>query len=235
MRASSYDKFVDGYIGGENVYRVSHNFDPIPMIPVAPYIHALPNIKDPNNFFIGSPVESISMTNHDTGEYIKSVGDKGWAGLRTEKLEQGYLNKQYFQSWSSSESWLKSYLGRSMNARMATLQRILQGLIDTLGVGLTELATILDLLAMAIRKGINLAGVAMDNVTRFIKACANMFGMAVDISTAVLSKLLKKLMIEMAIVAKLALAKASKAIKSKEFSIIMGTTVAAGYLGVLLI
>lgn len=160
LRPTRYDLVADMTIGNENIFRVSHNFDPIPMIPVAPYIHAVPSVKDQNNLFVGSPIQSISMDNHDTGNYISSVRGKKWNALRADKLKQGYLDKQYFVSWRASDKWLKQYIGHSINAGMATLQRVLQGLIDTVGIGFAEIATILDLLAVAIRSGINIFQVA---------------------------------------------------------------------------
>jgi hypothetical protein len=204
------------------------------MIPVAPYIHALPSIKDKNNFFIGSPVESISIANHDTGNYISSVRGKNWDALRAEKLKQGYLDKQYFNSWRSSDTWLKQYIGRAVNDRMAVLQRVLQGLIDTVGVGLSEIATLLDLLAIAIRNGIEIYQIAKSHVLKFIGDCARMFGMAVEISKQILQKLLRRLVAELAITAKLAMATATKAAKSQEFRVIL-TAATVGSIGLLCI
>lgn len=234
LRAAQYDQLANLYIGEKNIYRVSHNFDPIPMIPVAPYIHALPSIKDKNNIFIGSPVQAIDIQNHDTGNYISSVGVKDWNTLRSDKLKQGYLDKQYFVSWRSSESWLKQYLGHSINAGMAILQRVLQGLIDTVGIGFSEIATILDLLAVAIRDGINIFKVAKNHISKFIADCARMFGMGVEVSKTVLSKLFRKLMTELAITAKMAMIKAVKIAKSKEFKVVLSTAT-AGSIGLLLI
>ncbi|MCA6064759.1 hypothetical protein I9W95_14195 [Thalassolituus marinus] len=234
LREAAYDQVVEAYLGEENIYRMSHNFDPIPMIPVAPYIHALPNIKDRNNLFVASPVNSISMDNHDTANYIKSVSGKTWSDIRSDKLNEGYLNKQYFSSWRSSDSWLKQYFGRALNAQMATLQRILQGLIDTVGIGLTEVATILDLLSIAIRKGIEVYQISKNYVLKFISDCAAMFGMAVEVSKQLLLKLFRKMMTEMAIAAKLAIATASKVVKSKEFHLILAAAT-AGSIGYLMI
>lgn len=53
-----------------------------------------------------------------------------------------------------------------------------------------------------------------------------MFGLAAEISKQVLSKLFKKLMSELAIVAKMAMIKGSKIATSKEFHIILATAVA---------
>ena len=232
--AAQYDKVINFQVGEKNIYRVSHNFDPIPMIPVAPFIHAHPKISDKNNIFIGSPMQSITIDNHDTEKYIKSVRGKNWTALRAEKLKQGYLDKQYFNSWRNSESWLKRYIGLSINAGMAILQRVLQGLIDTIGIGFTEIATILDLLVMAIKNGLEIFKVAKNHITKFISDCAKMFGMAIEISKQMLSKLLRKLLAEITITAKMAITRASKAAKSKEFKLILSTATPAS-IGLLLI
>ena len=174
------------------------------------------------------------MDNHDTGNYISSVRGKKWNELRADKLKQGYLDKQYFVSWRASESWLKQYIGHSINAGMAVLQRVLQGLIDTVGIGFTEVATILDLLAVAIRNGISIFQVAKSHIAKFIGDCARMFGMAVELSAKVLGKLFRKLMAELAITAKIALSKAAKLEKSREFNVIISAA-SAGSIGLLLI
>jgi triacylglycerol lipase len=227
-----YDKVLVNYLGAENIFRVSHSLDPIPMIPVAPYIHVLPSIKDANNFFISSPVNSISLDNHDTGNYIHSVQDKSWDEIRSAKLKEGYLNKQYFNQWRASESWLKQSVGASINASMSLLQRIFQGLIDTVGIGLKDVATVIDLLVVAIQKGVEIFQISKSFVTKFLSDCAKMFGFAVDVSQEILIKLLRKLKVELTLAAKMALATAGKIGQSKEFKIILAAG-GAGSIGLM--
>jgi hypothetical protein len=233
LKTQQYDKRLANILGEDNIFRVSHNFDLIPMIPVAPYIHVHPDVKDKNNFFIGSPVDKIGLENHDTNEYIRSVGDKTWESLRADKLEQGYLDKQYFNSWRTSDSWFKRQIGAAMNVNMAIMQRILQGLIDSIGRGLTGVATILDLFAIAIREGVEFAQVGKSYIKKFLNDCISMFNMGVDVTKAVLRKLLTKLTSELAIMAKQAMKRCSKIVKSKEFNVVLKTA-ATGSIGLLL-
>lgn len=233
LQIQQYHKRVAAMIKEENIFRVSHNFDLIPMIPVAPYIHVLPDVKDPNNFFIGSPFSKIGLDNHDTGEYIKSVKELDWKDLRSKKLENGYLDKQYFNSWQTSDSWFKRHLGHAMNVSMAIMQRILQGLIDTVGLAYTGIATILDLFVIAIREGLSVAKAGQGYVRRFIGDCIKIFNMGLEVTTKVLKKLLAKLISELTIIAKQAMKRAAKMAKSEEFQSFL-RAVTTGSIGLLL-
>ncbi len=233
LRTQQYHKRIANLLGEKNIYRVSHNFDLIPMIPVAPFIHVHPDVKDKNNFFIGSPFDKIGLDNHDTNEYIKSVGDKSWSGLYTDKLEQGYLDKQYFNSWRTSDAWFKRQLGNAMNVSMSIMQRILQGLIDTIGRGLTGVATILDLFAIALRESYEVVKVGKSYLQKFLSDCVSMFNMGAKVTKTVLKKLLAKLTTELSIMAKQAFKRTEKIAKSREFKIILKTAT-MGSIGLLL-
>jgi triacylglycerol lipase len=221
LNTALYDKVLANYLGEENIFRVSHSLDPIPMIPVAPYIHVLPSIKDAHNFFIGSPINSISLENHDTANYIRSVEGKEWQDVHSSKLKEGYLNKQYFNQWRASESWLKQAVGASVNSAMSLLQRIFQGLIETIGVGAKDVATLIDLLVVAIERGVEIFQISKSYIAKFLSDCAKMFGFAVEVSREILIKLLRKLKVELALAAKMALATAGKFGRSTEFKIIL--------------
>ncbi|MCW8877364.1 MAG: lipase family protein [Kangiellaceae bacterium] len=233
LRIQQYDKRVARMIGADNIFRVSHNFDLIPMIPVAPYIHVHPDVKDKNNFFLESPVSKIGLDNHETDRYIDTVQGLDWSELRSRKLERGYLDQQYFHSWRASDSWFKRQIGNAMNVSMAIMQRILQGLIDTVGLAYTGIATILDLFVIAIREGTDMVRAGQGYVRRFITDCIKIFNMGVDFTTKVLRKLLAKLTSELTIIAKQALKRAGKMAKSKEFQTFL-RAVTTGSIGLLL-
>jgi len=231
---TSYDKQMNNYIGENNIYRVSHNCDPIAMIPIMPYIHALPSVKDKNNFFIGSPTASITIDNHDIYNYINSVRGKDWISLGANKLQQGYLDQQYFESWRSSDNWLKQYLGFNVNFSMAILQRILRGILNVVSLSVVACATILDVLALFIKTDIAAIQATNKFMTKFILDCARMLGMAAAFTLDLIIKLYRKLQTEMAIIAKQALAAGTKIANSTEFRIALATAV-PGSIGLLFI
>lgn len=235
LKDAAYDKKMNALLGEENIYRVSHNLDPIPMIPIAPYIHVHPHIKDRNNFFLKSPISSISMDNHDTNYYISSVGAKSWDSVRSASLAEIDMDKHYFQSWSNDENWLKRSLGVAGNKGMAILLRILRGMLATTGEIVTGIATVFDLIALALKSGITFVSNIWSAAVRFIGECARVVGLGVEISQSALKKLLDKMMAELKITAKLAMATASRVAKSKEFEAILAISLAGGSLGLLMI
>lgn len=235
LKSASYDKKMNALLGEDNIYRVSHNLDPIPMIPIAPYIHVHPHIKDKNNLFLGSPIASISMDNHDTNNYISSVGSKTWDAVRAASLAEIDMDKHYFQSWSNDENWLKRSLGIAGNKGMAILLRILRGMLATTGEVVTGIATVFDLIALALKSGIKFVSNIWSAAVKFIGECARVVGLGVEISQSALKRLLDKMMAELKITAKLAIATAARVAKSKEFEVILQVSLAGGTLGLLII
>ncbi len=233
LKDASYDKRMNALLGEENIYRVSHNLDPIPMIPIAPYIHVLPMISDKNNFFIGSPISSISMDNHDTNNYINSVGDKEWDEVRSAKLAQVDMDRHYFKSWVSDENWLKRTLGVAGNKGMAVLLRILRGMLAEAGRAITDIVTAFDLIALAIRSGLNYVSSLWAKAVNFIGECAKVVGMKIEVSQNALRKLLDKMITELKITAKLAIKKAEKLARSREFKAILAATAAGSTIGLM--
>ena len=234
LKAASYNKVMNALIGEENMFRVSHNLDPIPMIPIAPYIHIHPQIVDANNFFLGSPITSISMDNHDTNNYINSVGDKEWDDVRAAALAEHEVDKHFFQAWMKDESWLKRSLGIAGHQGMAVLLRILRGMLSNSGYVMTGIVTAFDLIALAIKSGLTFLGAACSAAVKFIGLCAKFVGMAVEVSQDALKTLLAKMMAELKIAAKLAMAAAAKLAKSKEFEIFLRVAT-TGSIGLMMI
>lgn len=230
LKVQMYDKLISSVIGEDNIFRVSHNFDPIPMIPVSPYIHVHPHVRDENNFFMKSPKTAPVMVNHGTDKYIETVGDLNWQQLRSASEKEGYLDKQFFNSWRQSENWLKRYVGRSLNEKMGIMQRILQGLIDEVGEFIVGVATVLDLLAMAIEKGIKYVTAARSYLGRFLEDCVRLFSMGADMTIEVLKKLYRRMTCELAATAKLALKLGGSASKSTTFKIILPAATGIGLL-----
>jgi hypothetical protein len=102
------------------------------------------------------------------------------------------------------------------------------------GFHIQVITSLLDLLAIAIRRGVDSFKVGASHIIKFINDCARMFGVGVDVSKDVLSKLFRKLMAELRIAAKMAIKRASSLVKSTEFSVILSMT-AASSIGLLLI
>ena len=101
-------------------------------------------------------------------------------------------------------------------------------------MGLKDVATLIDLLVVAIQRGVEIFQVSKSYIAKFLSDCAKMFGYAVEISHDILVKLLRKLKVELALAAKMALAAAGKVGRSTEFKVILAAS-GAGALGCLLL
>ncbi len=233
-----YDKKCDEIIGNKNIYRVSHNCDPVTMIPIFPYIHAIPDIKNKNNILLASPIEHISFKNHSMDRYCDTIRGKNWQTLRSEKIKESFLDKQYFTSWIASDNFLKQYIGVELSIQISILQRVLRGALWLsnvfTGVIFTGIATYLDLLAHVLKKMYKITNTATSYVAKFIRDSAMLLGMGVEITQSVLEKLFRKLVTEMKIMFKMAIATANKTVKavaSVDPKIILGgAALAIGFL-----
>ncbi|RYZ94198.1 MAG: hypothetical protein EOO68_20715 [Moraxellaceae bacterium] len=80
----------------ENIYRVYHSTDVVPMVPVYPFAHSPTDdcaYQLPSNSF-------ISVSAHRMSNYIKSVGDSSWQALKKTGMQTA--------DDRSVERWLKS-------------------------------------------------------------------------------------------------------------------------------
>ncbi len=72
-------------LGKENVYRVSHDLDPVTMVGPFPFGHLNGSPTDANNMMVVSPTgKLLSFANHDMNEYVRSAGDPemNWQAVR---------------------------------------------------------------------------------------------------------------------------------------------------------
>ena len=76
---------MESSLGKENIYRVSHDLDPVTMVAPYPYGHLNGLDTDANNMMLVSPTgRLLSVANHDMNEYVRSVGDPemSWGAVR---------------------------------------------------------------------------------------------------------------------------------------------------------
>ena len=63
----------------ENIYRVYHPTDPVPMVPLFPYLHSpLPGY----GYFVPGQDNRISVSAHSIELYVQTVGKTSWSGLQ---------------------------------------------------------------------------------------------------------------------------------------------------------
>ena len=89
---------LEELIGKHNIFRVSHDLDPVAMVGPFPYSHVNGLADDRNNMMLRSPTAKlIGFANHDMMEYVRSVLGRGktaldWDGVRMESTAVSHDN-----------------------------------------------------------------------------------------------------------------------------------------------
>lgn len=146
-------EYLTKRIGADNIYRVYHNTDPVPMVPVFPYSH-MPWRE--NAYLLRGPGKLVCLDAHLMPQYRRSVGESSWHSLPVLQSDLG--------SFEQAEAWLKDANaagGASIMLSATALRWILSALDWILkrigrGVGLALLggATIIDTLAQLLYTGV---------------------------------------------------------------------------------
>lgn len=176
-------EYLTRRIGAENIHRVYHDTDPVPMVPVFPYSH-MPWRE--NAYRLKGPGKVICLDAHMMPQYRRSVGGASWRSLPV--LQSG------LGSFEQAEAWLKDAAdagGTSIMLSATALRWILSALDWILkqighGAGLAVLggATIIDTLAQLLYTGAlqsvrlammirNLIGAIMSFLGRSVAAATN--------------------------------------------------------------
>lgn len=157
----------------QNIYRVYHTADPVPMIPIFPYLHV--PMANTHNYRLEWPGFPISVPAHFMDGYIKSIGNADWNTLHkhvrpdTEIIVQDWLQSAStggFLSNSASTFWMITRALAWIIKKVA---------INTLGLVLVAGATLLDQLSEMLVNGalasVEIAGYVtslMGKILRFI-------------------------------------------------------------------
>ncbi|GAB2515054.1 lipase family protein [Microbulbifer agarilyticus] len=170
-------------IGPENIYRVYHQTDPVPMVPTWPF-HHIPDGGE-GDFLLPSGLHLKPWEFHSMDRYIASTEANGklpvdWPVLKSRR-PQDFLE-------SSVEAWLKSKSFVSFNLNTARLLSasilwVVKKLTNLLGISVviagSTTFTLLDRLAILMSKGLELVKDVSIWVARLIKRMAAMLGIVI--------------------------------------------------------
>ncbi|WP_196137583.1 lipase family protein [Aliikangiella sp. G2MR2-5] len=159
-----------------NIHRVFHSTDPVPMVPIFPYLHS-PTPGD--GHYIHSENKIISGEAHKMAGYIKSVKNMSWTGLQrrapvfnheqaiVELLESKVgLNPENPKTWA----WLDAAL-------IFVIKKVVGNAISLIHSGIVGIHTLADRIAWILEKGIHLAESVSYYVKLFIKKIMQVLGM----------------------------------------------------------
>ncbi len=139
-------------VGTSNIHRVYHATDPVPMIPIYPFLHApLPGL----GHYLASSESIVSAAAHDMGMYIKSVGESSWESLQG--LAPPYSVETVVENWLKSKIPVNPANPKTWDwinaALIYVLKKIGIGGIAVLQGGLMGTFTLADKIAWLLQKG----------------------------------------------------------------------------------
>lgn len=143
-------------LGKKNVFRAYHATDPVPMIPLYPFVQPpLPGF----GHYIPSSEAIFSAEAHDMGKYVESVKDLTWNHL--ERMQPPYSIERAIEQWLKSKSpvtsssphvwqWINEAIIYILRKAFGAAATVLQG-------GFIGAITLADTIAYMLRKGIELS------------------------------------------------------------------------------
>ncbi|MDK2779389.1 MAG: lipase family protein [Pseudomonadota bacterium] len=144
-------------IGADNMHRVYHRTDPVPMVPIYPFKQA-PYAN--NGHFLPSNQPLTSGEAHFMRNYVASVRSESWETLSHNPVEP-YNIEIAIENWLKSKSPVDSESASFWQwvdaALVYVIKKIAMGAVLLLQGAVIGLHTIVDKLAYILAKGINLA------------------------------------------------------------------------------
>lgn len=164
-------------IGVDNIFRVYHRTDPVPMVPTWPFVHVPHADAD---YLIDSSVKLLPWYYHSMGEYKSSVKGKAWVEIRSNR-PKGHMDK-------SIENWLKADGALALTASTlellgAALWYVVKKVIQAAGVvlvgGFATTFTLLDRLAYLMSIAFDVGKELSSWVVCLVKKMAQLLGIVV--------------------------------------------------------
>jgi len=161
----------------DNMHRVYHQTDPVPMVAMFPFTQAPYNS---NGHLISSSELAVTGAAHLMGKYVLSVKGKAWGELN------GVPEQAYDVDWAI-EQWLKSnrftsadshtFLRWAESALIYIMKKLLVSVAVVLQGAAMGISTLADKLAYILSKGVNLADNISYWVMRFMHKIMRALGM----------------------------------------------------------
>jgi len=143
-------------LGKQNIFRTYHATDPVPMIPLFPFVHPpLPGF----GHYIPSSENILSADAHDMGKYLNSVKTSSWSML--ERRSPPYSMESAVENWLKSKAPVNSSSPKIWQwineALIYVIKKIVGAAAHILQTGFMGVMTLADTLAWILRKGLDIA------------------------------------------------------------------------------
>lgn len=165
-------------VSAENIFRVYHNSDPVPMVPTWPFHHTPTAAPD---YLVWSPASAVPWEHHKMKHYINSMKEAGdWLVIKKNR-PNGMMD-------SAIERWLKSdgvltFSANTLELVSASLCYVLKKAVNAAGIlivgGFATTFTLLDRMAIFMAKAAKLSIEVSTWVFRLVKKMAALAGVVV--------------------------------------------------------
>ena len=163
----------------ENIHRVYHKTDPVPMVALFPFMQAPYNSS---GHFLSSSELVFSGAAHKMGKYADSVRSKSWSALNNvpdEPYDVEWAIEQWLNSKRYTSADSSTFLRWAESALIYVLKKIGISVVAALQGAVMGVATLADKLAYILSKGIDLADNISYWVIRFMRRIMQAMGMKV--------------------------------------------------------
>jgi hypothetical protein len=175
----NFVKSTTSAIGDINMHRVYHRTDPVPMVPLYPFMHAPYRL---NGHYIFSAEPLTSGAAHRMTKYNKSVTGRSWTQLN-EAPEQPYTIESAIESWLESKTPVDSsspaFWRWVDSALIYVIKKVAMSAILGLQAVFIGAFTLADRIAYILAKGIDLAENVSIWVERLMRKLMEALGMKV--------------------------------------------------------
>ena len=173
-------------VGKQNIFRLYHKTDIVPMIPPWPFVHTPLNGPD---FYLPSPGIVPGAEYHDTQKYRESVQGRTWSSLANLRERE--------KSDSQIEAWLKkskpiafgfeamSWLNRAI---LYVLKKCMLGAAWLISKAAGTTLNLIDQLAIILKKGIDLSKSISGWVLMLIRKIMQLLGLGKVVELADLTR-----------------------------------------------
>lgn len=166
----------------ENIYRMYHQTDPVPMVPTWPFHHVPTSNAD---YFVYTPMAPKPWEYHLMKHYIQSAKKAGsWSAIKRSR-PKGHLD-------ATVERWLKSdgvlsFTANSLELLDAAMLYVIKKVINVTGIVLVSAAastfTLLDRLAIFMAKAAKVSADVSIWVSHLVKKMAAIIGIKIKEKT----------------------------------------------------
>lgn len=167
-------------LGAQNIYRVYHDTDPVPMVPIFPYGHCAAGEQ---GYLLKGTGMVISPGSHSMSLY-KSNAKASWNAMQTiahRRFSLETVDDVLQQASGIPGGYLSSLLMRLI---VKALSMIMQAAGMTAGLALLGTATIVDQIAYILVKGVGMVGATAEILRNLIHQIMRFVGLTVSKSVS---------------------------------------------------